>query len=140
MDTIVLRHLDRLSTVKGLGEKPSTCLWMLSGYEFQNYADAVIKDLKSGLPEKIRKYLQKIPPGNNQTFSDPLKVFKLWEWSKIVKVGIAVDFQQEKDGKPFLKRQVFASYNFFLEKEDFFANKIGCNNFFSSGAIVVYRK
>ncbi len=128
MYAIILRHLDR----------PALC--ELSEGELSEYSALVTQDLQSGDPIIIAKYLHKIPPGNNQTFSDPDNVFKLWGWGKSVNIGVMIDHQLYHHHAPFSYKALLTTPAFFAQKDEIFNIRLGHDHFFSSGAIVVYRE
>jgi hypothetical protein len=114
-------------------------LWGLSEDELSGYGAVVTQELQSGDPKLISNYLAKIPPGNNQTFSDPTKVFKLWDWAQCVNIGIAIDYQLYAHHWPYSYKALLTPKDFFAQKEELFKIHLGQDHFFSSGAIVVYR-
>ena len=129
MHTIVLQSLNRLSPEYGDGSKIAPCLSRLSSSAFSEFCNDVRGDFRSGDLSRVRKY----------GILDVEKVFKAWGWGEHMNIGIALDFQSYGHHAPFCIRRLIPPIDFFRQKDILFQVSAGNNNFFSSGAIVVYR-
>ncbi len=130
MHMIVLRHLNRLSPDYDDGSELAPCLDRLTPQKFADFCSDVRGDFWSGGISRMRKY----------GISDLEKVFKSWNWSQEINIGIVVDFQSYGYHAPLCQRLLLEPEYFFSEQYNMFQVPAGKDGFFSSGAIVVHRE